>query len=57
MVRHRKLKQKKQKKCEICYKFTLWKIETIVDVKHEEQPPRSAFKPFIEILGKLNGFL
>ena len=46
------------KKCQMCYNnFTLWKIETIVDVKHQKQPPRGVLKIFIEILGKLNGFL
>ena len=49
---------KRNKKCEICYSnFTLWKTETIVDVKHQKQPPRDVFKIFIEIFGKLNGFL
>ena len=25
---------KRNKKREICYKFALWKVETLVDVKH-----------------------
>ena len=49
---------KRNKKCEICYNnFALWKIETIVDVKRQKQPPRGVLKIFIEIFGKLKGFL
>ena len=48
MVRHRKLNQKK-KKCEICYNFALWKIETIVDFKRQKQPPRGVLKIFRDI--------
>ena len=44
---------KRNKKCGICYNnFALWKIETIVDVKRQKQPPMG-FKIFIEMLGKL----
>ena len=32
---------KRNKKCEIYYNnFALWKIETILDVKRQKQPPR-----------------
>ena len=49
---------KRNKKCEIYYNnFILWKIETIVDVKSQKQKPRGVLKIFIEIFGKLNGFL
>ena len=49
---------KRNKKCEICYNnVALWKIETIVDVKRQKQPPRGVLKIFIQIFGKLNGFL
>ena len=49
---------KRNKKCEIRYNnFALWKIETIVDVKRQKQPPRGVLKIFIEIFGKLKGFL
>ena len=49
---------KRNKKCEICYNnFALWKIETIVDVKRQKQPPRGVLKIFIEIFCKLKGFL
>ena len=49
---------KRKKKCEIYYNnFALWKIETIVDVKRQKQPPRGVLKIFIEIFCKLKGFL
>ena len=43
--------KQRNKKCEKCYSnFALWKIETIVDVKRQNQPP-------IEMFRKLNGLL
>ena len=49
---------KRNKKCEKYYNnVALWKIETIVDVKRQKQPPRGVLKIFIQIFGKLNGFL
>ena len=37
--------------------FALWKIETIVDVKRQMQPPENVLKILIEMFRKLNGFL
>ena len=38
---------KRNKKCEICYiNFALWKIETIVVVKRQKQPPWSVSRDF-----------
>ena len=37
--------------------LALWKIETIVDVKRQKQPPMGVLKIFIEMFGKLNKFL
>ena len=52
------LLSKRNKKCEISYNnFALWKIETIVYVKHQKQPSRGVLKIFIEIFGKLNALL
>ena len=49
---------KSNKKCEICHNnFALWNIEDIVDVKRQKLPPKGILKIFIEIFGKLNGFL
>ena len=49
---------KRNKKCEICYNnFALWKIETIVDVKYQKQPPRGVLKILVEMFHKLNSFL
>ena len=37
-------------KCGKCYNnFALWKIEIIVDVKYQKQPPRGALKIFVEV--------
>ena len=48
----------KRKKCRICCNnFALWKIETIVDLKRQKQPPRCVLKIFIGMFRKLNGFL
>ena len=48
---------KRNKKCEICYNFSLWKTETIVDVKRQKQPPWSVRKISMKMFRKLNGFL
>ena len=37
-------------KCEICYNnFVHWKIETVVDVKRQKQPPWNALKILIKL--------
>ena len=49
---------KRNKNRKIYYNnFALLKIETIVDVKCQEQPSRGVLNIFIEIFGKLNRFL
>ena len=59
MIIHHKLKQKKQEMRNMLQQLTtvFWKIEAVVDVKCQKQPSRRVLKIFIEIFGKLIGFL